>query len=284
MHRPPKSVIVAPHEDGMRLSSYIRARILPTLSGKAIQTALHMGVCRVNGRLERFASYRINDGDRIQIDMERLAALSELSRSKLQILYDDADIQIVNKPPGIECAPKNFPGVELAHRLDKDTSGVLVLTKTEEAKKHMHALFAGRMVSKIYLAIVHGVPEETEWECKDRLGVIQEIDQQKIYGKTDDGKTAVTHFRLIKPFENYSLMECFPKTGRTHQIRVHAKASGIPIVGDLLYAKEKKLPSHVVRHLLHAHSIEFIHPLSGEKLHIVAPAPEDFEAFLDDLA
>jgi len=274
--------IVYKHEDGMRLSSFLKGKVSPQFSGKKVQEAIHNGMCRVNGKLERFASYRICEGDRIQIDIDKLGE-QIVEQGPLRFLYEDEFFSCINKPPKRECSERSFPGVHLAHRLDKDTSGCLLIAKSKPAQKMLEQLFSERKIAKVYLALVHGTVKNKSWDVENQLGPKKEFDGQTIYGSVKTGKRAKTSFQLVKQYTHFALVKCVPVTGRTHQIRVHLKESGHPIVGDLLYAKEEIIPKGVHRQLLHAYSLRFTHPVTKKELTLVAPLPSDYTIFLKNL-
>lgn len=198
-----------------------------------------------------------------------------------QVLYEDNYLKIINKPSNLICEPENFPGLFLCHRLDKDTTGVLVLAKSEEIKSKIQEQFKSRKVQKVYKAVVHG------WLHPEKGKVTANIARMPGSGKfgiaKSEGRSAQTAYQVLKQGEQdgnqYSLVELRPTTGRTHQIRVHLKSLGYPIVGDNLYASRgqqeqaKKICTH---QLLHAQEITFRHPTTGAILRIAAGVSEEF--------
>lgn len=277
-----KQCTVYGHEDGMRLGSYLKMKVSPQFSGKKIQEAVHNGMCRVNGKLERFASYRVCEGDRISIDFDLLKEQS-IEAVTFHLLYEDDFFLCLNKPPGIECIQRNFPATFLVHRLDKDTSGCLLIAKQKQIQSHLESLFAEKKIAKVYLAVVHGIVRKKQWRVDSRLSPKKIFDGQTVYGSAEQGKSASTDFQLVKQYRDFALVKCIPYTGRTHQIRVHLSESGHPIVGDLLYAPEYRFPKGVRRQLLHAHSLRFLHPVHKEEHTIVAPLPLDYNNFVKTL-
>lgn len=218
------------------------------MSLKAIKRAIEEHGCFVNGRPERFASYEVKVEDQIKFTPPK--------HTSIEILYEDKHLLIVNKPPF--CLSQDFFGHKLVHRLDKETSGCLLLAKTPEIEKALVALFRERQVSKEYLALVEGVPPAT--------GVIRE---------PIEGLSAETGWRLEQKAP--SLIRCYPKTGRTHQIRIHLAWLGHPIWGDWRYKSCKPAK----RVMLHAAKIGFVHPVTKQWLSIEAPLPEDFREALN---
>lgn len=189
------------------------------------------------------------------------------------ILYEDEYLQVINKPANLICEPENFPRLFLCHRLDKDTTGVLVLAKTKEVLDAVQRQFKERVVKKTYKAIVYGT-------LKPRSGVVSgNITRMKGSGKfgisVNGGRQAETSYKVLEHFEKdnypYSLVELEPKTGRTHQVRVHLQSLGHPVVGDSLYASRRQLEqsSNFCTHQeLHAYSITFNHPVTNILLYI----------------
>ena len=235
-------------------------------------------------------------GDLIELNFIPLRDVKlEAEDIPLDILFEDKDIIICNKPPGMVTHPapgsysntfagallfyiKSLPESDdplrpgIIHRLDKKTSGIIIAAKTAKALTAFQEMFAQRTIQKTYLAICHGY-------IKDQT-VNAPIGRHRILRKkmaiVNKGKEAVTEFTLLEKDKGFCLVEAKPYTGRTHQIRVHAKFLNCPIVGDDLYGP--KTPIHD-RHLLHAYKIKFTHPFTGEEMEIQAPIPKDFESF-----
>jgi RluA family pseudouridine synthase len=230
-----------------------------------------------------------------------------------KILYSDAAIVVVLKPSGWLAIPDRYdPNAPVAlnsleselgklfvvHRIDKDTSGLLVYARNPEAHKILSEQFASRLVEKHYLAIVHGLPESDEWLCDKPL--LADADRlHRTIIDTRRGKPAFTRFVVKARYSDYSLVQALPETGRTHQIRVHAAATGYPILADPLYGDGKPLLLSKLkrgwkgdvfderplmsRTALHAEYLSFQHPQTGEKLEFVAPLPKDFAASVAQL-
>ena len=237
----------------MRLSHYIQSTLAPHLSLKQIKKAIEENSCKVNGRRERFASYLVRQNDRVEFEQRKA--------QEIEILYEDQDLAVVHKPPFIVCeAKKGLLGYRLAHRLDKETSGCLLLAKTAEMEEALAELFRKREVEKEYLAVVKGRPRPS--------GVID---------KPIGGQSAKTAYRLEKKGKNISLIRCFPETGRTHQIRIHLASIGHPILGETKYGRSDTVVSRI---LLHSAKIGFVHPRTHRWLSVEAPLPKEFyEAF-----
>jgi len=231
----------------------------------------------------------------------------------MEILYQDDALLVVNKPAGLSTLPDGYnpslPHIKsvleqqagslwIVHRLDKETSGVLLLARSAEAHRSLNTQFEKHMVSKVYHALVVGTPE---WQEKTiRLPLRPNGDRQhRTVIDLQAGKPAVTHLKVLERFGQYSLVEAIPETGRTHQIRTHLSALGLSILGDKLYGKrinpragEKvrrfqqghdPLISLTDRMVLHARSLEINHPLTGERQKFTAPYPAEIVAILQQL-
>jgi RluA family pseudouridine synthase len=184
------------------------------------------------------------------------------------------------KPAGIVSEQKNFKG-ELVHRLDKETSGVILVAKDSKTLEKMIELFKARQVEKEYLAIVEGLVYLQKKTIVSNLAPRHRFQGQVVYASAPVGKEAITEIELKGKGDKASLLLCRPITGRTHQIRVHLKESGHPILGDYHYAKTFSIETK--RHMLHAHRISFPHPYTREKIEVIAPIPSDFIATLTEL-
>ena len=223
----------------------------------------------------------------------------------IEIIYEDSDIIVVNKPKGLVVHPANGnpdgtlvnaimaickdslsgiggeirPGI--IHRLDKDTSGVLIVAKNDLAHINISEQIKNRQTKKIYIALVRGIIKENEATINMPIG--RSTKDRKKMAVNKNGKEAITHFKVLKRYEQgYTLIEVKIDTGRTHQIRVHLSQIGYPIVGDYVYSNGKN-PFGVEGQMLHAKSIEFIHPRTKEKMHLEAKLPEYFEEILEKL-
>ena len=282
---------VSKKEEGMRLLQFLREKCSEAPSVKAIKRSIDSKMCAVNHRIETFSSYPLEEGDIVQLK----AAAFKTSKGaiKTAILYEDKELLIVNKPSGIisdnRCIKSALSNqqraVELVHRLDKETSGVLILAKTAETKEKMIALFKAKDVRKLYLAIVDGVVDKDKGKIDNFLGKKQSYQGQTIYGSVDEkkGRHAITFWRTLSRGKTASVLSCEPLTGRTHQLRAHMSEMGHPILGDTQYGKRFICPFKPSRNLLHAYSVAFMHPFTGKELKIIAPVPSDFKDSLSAL-
>lgn len=265
-----------------------------SLSRAFTQRLIKEGKIKVEGESAK-CGYRLKKGELINYEVPEPEWI-EAEEGEVDVLFEDDDILAVNKPAGVLTHPTpskryhtliNFllyshtlcsigapyrPGV--VHRLDKDTSGVIIFAKSQRAYKSLVEQFKRREVKKVYLAVVHGVfEEEKAWISAPIAKGVKEV---KI---ASYGKDALTHFEVLKVYKKgYTLLEVHPISGRTHQIRVHLAFVHHPIVGDRNYAKGRE---HLIKRVaLHAKSLSFMHPATEKKTYIEAPLPKDFEELL----
>ena len=272
------------------------------LSRSMIQKMLDDGKILVNGKKEK-ASYKTKLNDKILVE-EVIAKEVELKAQDIpiEIVYEDSDIIVVNKPKGMVVHPANGnpdgtlvnaimnickdslsgiggeirPGI--VHRIDKDTSGLLIIAKNDKAHINLSEQIRNREVIKKYVALVRGVIKENNATIDMPIGR-SDKDRKKMAVRRD-GKNAVTHFDVVKRYNGYTYLDIKIATGRTHQIRVHMAEIGYPIVGDSVYSNGKN-PFNVTGQMLHAKSLEFKHPITGEILKLEAQLPEYFKEVLD---
>ncbi|MBS0616372.1 MAG: RluA family pseudouridine synthase [Verrucomicrobia bacterium] len=264
-------------EGGMKLLYFLRDHCAGSTSVKALKRAIDGKKCRINGRIETFSTHPLNPGDIVEIDLETPA-----KKTTLRILFEDDELCICEKPSGVTCTPENFSAL-LVHRLDKETSGVLILAKTESMRQKMTALFADKALYKAYVAIVDGRLTKEKGTITTRLAKKHTYQGQTIYGSAAKGQLATTNWEVLKAGKKASLLLCEPQTGRTHQIRVHLKEMGHPILGDTQYAKKFTCPFEASRVLLHAYRVRFQHPTTGEEVDVSNAPPEDFLLALEEL-
>jgi 23S rRNA-/tRNA-specific pseudouridylate synthase len=261
---------VSSKEAGIRLLPFVRKHCSGQSSVKGLKRAIESKGCKINGRVETFSTRILSAGDVVE-----LAIVPKEERASLTFLYEDKDLIVCDKPSGIVCEAKNFP-YKLVHRLDKETSGVLILAKREEVYKKMVTLFSEKKVEKQYLALVDGEVRKKEGRIETRLSKKHAYQGQTIYGSSKKGEEAITLWKCLGVSQGVSLILCEPITGRTHQLRVHLKELGYPILGDYQYGKHFKSALLPTRHLLHALKISFPHPGTNKLVEVVAPLPKDF--------
>ena len=269
-----------------------------------IQKFIEAGFVRVNG-IEGRAKTPLRPGDEVQLWIPPPEPLPYLQPEelKLDILFEDANMIVINKSAGITVHPapgnksgtlingllhhcKNLPGIGgklrpgVVHRLDKDTTGCIVVAKTQEALVNLQTQIQKRIASRIYIAIVHGVPKNTEGIILGNIGR-HPVDRKKYTVVNDDsGRHACTNWRLIERLGDYSVLSFKLDTGRTHQIRVHSAHQGHPILGDPIYSRCKKLPIPLTGQVLHAIKLELNHPVSKHRMFFEANLPDEFEKVL----
>ncbi|WP_214533769.1 RluA family pseudouridine synthase [Staphylococcus pseudintermedius] len=281
-------------------------KILPEFNSEwsrsQLQEWIKEGLIEVNGKAVK-SNYKLKLGDRIEItEKEVVEADIQAENLNLDIYYEDDDVAIVYKPKGMVVHPspghytgtlvnglmyqiKNLSGINgeirpgIVHRIDKDTSGLLMVAKNDVAHRSLVEQLMAKTVKRKYIALVHGhIPHE--FGTIDAPIGRNKNDRQSM-AVVDDGKEAVTHFNVIETFKNYTLVECELETGRTHQIRVHMKYIGYPLVGDPKYGPKKTL--EIGGQALHAGLIGFEHPKTGEYIERFAPLPAEFETVIEQV-
>lgn len=297
------TLVVDEINKGKRLDSYISDN-MDKISRSFAQKLIENQQVTINGKNEK-ASYKVCAGDNIQVDVpEAQGTKLKAQDIPVDVVYEDKDIIVVNKPKGMVVHPANGnpdgtlvnailamckdslsgiggeirPGI--VHRLDKDTSGLLIIAKNNEAHVKMSKQIQDRLVTKKYIALIRGVVKDDEATI-DMPIARSKVDRKKM-AVDKDGKQAVTHFKVIKRYKGYTLLEIKIDTGRTHQIRVHMAKIGYPVVGDMVYSNGKN-EFGIEGQMLHAKSLEFSHPITGKKMHLEAPLPEYFTKVLEEL-
>ena len=286
-----------------RIDAYM-AEKYEDISRVAIQRLLETGKILVNGKKVK-ASYKVQLNDKITMEEEKAVEIELKAQDiPVDIIYEDSDIIVVNKPKGMVVHPANGnpdgtlvnaimsickdslsgiggeirPGI--VHRLDKDTSGILIVAKNDKAHINLSEQIKAHKVKKTYIALVKGIVKENNATINMPIGR-SEKDRKKM-AVTKKGKEAITHFKVLKRYDKYTLLEINIETGRTHQIRVHLSQIGYPIVGDEVYSKGKN-EWNIKGQCLHAKSLDFKHPITNEDMHLEAKIPQYFEKILEEL-
>lgn len=285
---------VTQEESGTQLLSFLKSKLPADYSTRSLKRFLDSNLCRVNDRTERFASYVLGYGDQVELLESSKQAKSKVQLEDQRILYQDADLFIYDKPSGIPADSEellhalqgDWPFLKLAHRLDRDTTGVLIFARTPEALEKMNDLFKKRKVQKKYLAIVDGIPEKQSGIIDNYLGVLHKYQGQTLYGQVQKSKGlhSITEWELAKTGKGAALLSCFPKTGRTHQLRVHLAEMGHPILGDFQYGHKFRSTYRPGRYLLHAESVVFMHPVTEQIIEVHAPIPVDFQQAIEEIS
>jgi 23S rRNA pseudouridine1911/1915/1917 synthase len=324
----PQEFEVKQRTDGKRIDAYLASRFTD-YSRNVIQRIIDAEAVEVNGRSVK-ASYKVRAGDKVRVWLPELPDTTPVPEDiPIEVVYEDEAITVVNKPPGMVTHPakgnwkgtlvnalqfhydtlstvagENRPGI--VHRLDRDTTGLLVVVKDDLAHRRLAMQFEQREIEKEYLALVHGVPERDSNYIERTIG-FHPLSREKMAIRTpeDGGKPAVTFYEVLERFRGYSLVRCKPETGRTHQIRVHLTHIGHPIVADKAYSGRDRLtlgdlltpeaarhlpsgsldPASVLidRQALHAHALRFLHPLTDKEVQLTAPLPADMARTLKAL-
>ena len=291
---------VESNKTGERLDVFLQNE-LPLFSRSHIKNMIENDCVFVNGKKVK-SGYKIKEGDKIDVTIKEPEKIStEEEDIPFDIVYEDDDVVVVNKPQGLVVHPcastksgtlvngllhriKNLSGINgvlrpgIVHRLDKDTSGLLVVAKNDKAHISLQEQIKNKTCRRIYLAVLEGHLKEDSGEIVTKIA--RDKKDRKKMAVTDVGREAITEYKVLEHFKNASLVVFSLKTGRTHQIRVHCKYLGHPIVGDKLYGKEVK---GLNGQLLHAVRLSFIHPTTKEEMTFEAPLPEYFEKYLEKL-
>ncbi|MFC7442349.1 RluA family pseudouridine synthase [Laceyella putida] len=270
-----------------------------------VQDWIRDGFVRVNGQVKK-SNYRLKLGERVEFDEPPIAELEVAAEAiPLDIRYEDHDVIVVNKPRGMVVHPgagnntgtlvnallahckgelSGIGGVArpgIVHRIDKDTSGLLMVAKNDLAHQSLVEQLKEHSVDRVYVAVVHGVIPHEHGTIDAPLGR-DPVHRQRMTVIHKNSKHAVTHFSVLERFKEASLVECRLETGRTHQIRVHMKYIGFPLIGDPVYGPKKNVYA-IEGQALHAQVIGFTHPRTGERIRIEAELPPDMEKLIRTL-
>ena len=294
---------VEPASVGARLDRWLSDR-LADLSRARLQALIRGGLVRVDGAVLK-AAYRLRGGERVEIDVPPAAAETLAPESvPLSIVYEDDDVLVVDKPAGMVVHPgagrsggtlaaailahaptiagvggPRRPGI--VHRLDKDTSGLLVVAKTPRAYDDLVEQLAARTVTRRYLAVVHGRVRAAEAVVDAPIGRHPSNRVKMAIRPAGRGKRAVTRYRVLERFAHFTALEVRLETGRTHQIRVHLASLGHPVVGDDVYGSARSRPPLPLDgYALHATALAFVHPVFRKVIECAAPIPERIERLL----
>lgn len=293
---------VTSRENGWRLDKFLLEKTPDWVSRTTIQKAIKSGEVLVNGSPKK-PSYKVKSGDTITLNLPEKPKSPEVRPENipLDILYEDRDILVINKQAGLITHPipshtsgtvvnavlyhcRDLQGVGgvlrpgIVHRLDKDTSGVMVIAKNDMAHQSLTRQFKERTTEKVYVCLVRGVPQRREGLVEASIARNPVLRVKMTVG-TGTGRAALTYYKVARTFGGVaSLVLAYPKTGRTHQIRVHMKHIGHPLLGDAVYGKAKEDEIFGVRRqMLHALILGINHPRTGERMRFVARIPDDFK-------
>lgn len=298
-------LVVDQRHAGQRLDRVVQD-LVPDLSRAAAQAIVDAGGARVDGE-PRSRSFRVRQGMRVEVDAVEAVPIvpsgTESVAPEPAVVFDDPSLAVVDKPAGL--VTHAAPGVRsrdlatmlaerglagggevgrpgIVHRLDRDTSGLLVVAKDDATRRTLQGLLRRRAIEREYLALVHGRPASTTGRIEAPIG----RDPRARTRQAIDGigaRPAITHFEILEAFPEHTLLQVRLDTGRTHQIRVHLAAIGLPVVGDPVYGNPSSDPLGLERQALHAWRLSFPHPVGGEVLDFTSPAPPDLERALQRL-
>ena len=294
-------ITVGKNNEGERLDRFL-STVVADSSRSDIQGRIKDGIVTVNGEHVK-PNYKVKADDEIVVEERELVEADiEAENLNLDIIYEDSDVAVVYKPKGMVVHPSaghyggtlvnglmyqldELSGINgelrpgIVHRIDKDTSGLLMVAKHDVAHRDLVEQLVDKSVTRKYTAFVHGVIPHDKGTVEAPIG--RNPRERQEMAVVDDGKDAVTHFNVLERFKDYTLVECILETGRTHQIRVHMKYIGYPIVGDPKYGQRKTMD--VGGQMLHAGIVGFTHPVSRERLEFKTGLPDYFEEILEDL-
>ncbi len=296
--------LVSEEAAGRRIDLYLAGEC-GQLSRSYLQKLLKSGQAKVNGSVVK-ANYKVASGDCVELEIPEASEPQITARPMdLDILYEDDDILIVNKPKGMVVHPAaghfddtlvnglmehcrgNLSGINgvmrpgIVHRIDRDTTGILVVCKNDLAHSCIAEQLKVHSITRKYQAVVYGVIKEEEGTIDAPIGR-HPSDRKKMCVNLKSGRNAVTHYRVLERFAGYTYVECRLETGRTHQIRVHMASIHHPVLGDTVYGPEKN-PFHLEGQTLHAGVLGLLHPRTGEYMEFEAPLPEYFSQLLEKL-
>lgn len=299
-----ETLIVPEEATGLRVDSWL-SDTMDEVSRSYIQKLLKANQVLVNGKPVK-SNYRVVPGDCVEAEIPEPEPLEiEPEDMELNILYEDSDVILVNKPKGMVVHPAaghtshtlvngllyhclaDLSGINgvmrpgIVHRIDMDTTGVLIVCKNDMAHNSIAAQLKEHSITRRYRAIVHGVVKEEEGSVDAPIGR-HPVDRKKMSINHKNGRNAVTHYQVLERFSGFTYIECRLETGRTHQIRVHMASIHYPLLGDTVYGPAK-CPYKLQGQCLHAQILGFVHPRSGEYMEFEAPLPEYFQQLLQKL-
>jgi 23S rRNA pseudouridine1911/1915/1917 synthase len=284
-----KELKVTAEENGEKLTLFLQKKAFQEASLRQIKGWIEKGRVLLNGRVERFHHTKVRSQDALIVDLPEEATPNHLPQDIREVLFEDQDILVINKSPGVTCdhALEKRLSALLVHRLDKDTSGVLLLAKHKKAQEALFEAFRNRQVKKEYRAILVGALGPKIGKLSNYLEEASCFQGGKLWrvAKEKEGLLAQTSWQVEKQNKTATLVRLFPATGRMHQLRVHMSFLGHPIMGDSLYGGIEKLDSllrqKITRQLLHAARLEFSHPSTGKTIVVEAPLAHDFREVLE---
>ncbi len=297
-----REIVVEANLEPERIDRYLARKLKKDFSRSQLKRLIEEGAVQVQGR-QVSAHYLVKPGEKINLEWrEREASKTPAQDIPLNIIHEDRDLLLINKPAGLVVHPANGnqdktlvnallyhvkklskvggairPGI--VHRLDKDTSGIMVVAKSDSVHAFLSEQFRDQSIERVYRVLVRGVVQHEEGLCEEPVGRAF-LNRKKVVIKPSGGKEALTYFRVLERFADATLLELRLHTGRTHQIRVHMAYKGYPVIGDALYGVKSPW---IGRQCVHALALGFIHPRTEKKMFFECPLPEDFENVLKKL-
>ncbi|MFZ5966303.1 MAG: RluA family pseudouridine synthase [Bacillota bacterium] len=297
-------LFVEAFDDGTRIDLYLSEQ-LENLSRSYIQKLIEQNQVRVNGVLEQTKKYKVQEGDEIEVEIPEPTILQiEPENIPLDIVYEDEDVVVINKPQGmvVHPAPGNYHGTlvnalmyhckslstingvirpGIVHRIDKDTSGLLMIAKNDNAHRSLAQQLKEHTIHRLYVALVHGNIKEEKGTIHAPIGR-HPVDRLRMAVTEKNSKDAITHFTVLKRYIEYTLIEAKLETGRTHQIRVHMSYIHHPLVGDPVYGPKKER-FKLNGQFLHAKALGFIHPRTGKYIEFHSDMPDELHKLINIL-
>lgn len=295
-------ILSIPAEHAGRRLDQSLAELLPDHSRNRIQQWIDQGGVLLDGA-PASRKTKVWGGEEVEIGVEAHPSEQpyQAEAMALDIVYEDDSVMVINKPAGLVVHPgagnwtgtllnallyhapalANVPRAGIVHRLDKDTSGLMVVAKTLEAQTALVRALQARQVKRVYWAAAHGLFAPLEGEIDAPIG--RDPRNRVRMAVVENGKPAQTHYRVLRQYRNAAWVECHLRTGRTHQIRVHLTHIGHPLLGDAVYIGKKARHTAFHRQALHAYRLGFVHPFSAEPMEWEAPMPADFQGLLNEL-
>lgn len=297
-----KSLTVEELFEPVRIDRYLAHKLKKSFSRSQLKKIIEEGAVEVDGK-KVAAHYQVKSGDRIEMKWEEKKDDTTPAQDiPLNIIYEDSELLVLNKPFGMVVHPGNGnwegtlvnallfhtkklssvggsfrPGI--VHRLDKDTSGIMLVAKNDKAHAFLSDQFKDQTIQRIYRVIVKGIVQHEEGYCEEPVGRAF-LNRKKIVIKPSGGKEALTYFKVLERFPEATLLELSLHTGRTHQIRVHMNYLGHPVIGDALYGVKSPW---IERQCVHAFGLGFVHPKTQKEMYFECPLPEDMETVLGHL-
>lgn len=281
---------------GKRLDVFLQSRI-ENMSRAAVQKLIEDGFVKINGKETQKPGTKLKGNEILEVEVpEEETPEIKAENIPLDIVYEDEHIAVINKPSGMTVHPaqniysgtlvnallynfKNLSNPEdvtrpgIVHRLDKDTSGLIIIAKTDEAHEKLVEMFQSKNMKKTYITVCKGNFSEKSGRIENLIGR-DPFERKRMAVVETNGKTAVTNYEVLDEVQDFSLLKVNIETGRTHQIRVHMKFLNHPVLGDSTYGTPSRLAE---RQMLHAYKLEFIHPITRENIKVAGKLPDDFE-------